>query len=109
MCRNSKSRISKLHFPKPETRNQPRLASSSALGDNLLVSSISITLNGEPRDIAGALTLLALVESLGMKPDRVAVERNRALAPRSTWADVTLQPGDQLEIVHFVGGGCPSR
>ncbi len=67
-----------------------------------------ITLNGTPREVPEAQTLAALVESLGMKPDRVAAEHNRKLAPRTTWAEVTLQPGDQLEIVHFVGGGCPT-
>ena len=57
-------------------------------------------------DLADGQTLAALIESLGMKPDRVAVERNRQLAPRNTWLETALQPGDQLEIVHFVGGGC---
>ncbi len=66
---------------------------------------MTITLNGESREIPQTLTLANLVDSLGMKPDRVAIERNRKLAPRTTWAEVTLQPGDQLELVHFVGGG----
>jgi thiamine biosynthesis protein ThiS len=40
-----------------------------------------------------------------MKPGRVAVELNRNLVPRSQWAETNLAEGDQLEIVHFVGGG----
>jgi len=40
-----------------------------------------------------------------MKPDRVAIERNRDIVPRDQWDAVSLQEGDRLEIVHFVGGG----
>ena len=43
-----------------------------------------------------------------MKPDRVAVELNRAIVPRDQWDQTQLAEGDQLEIVHFVGGGCSS-
>jgi thiazole synthase len=42
---------------------------------------------------------------LGLDPAKVAVERNLAIVPRSTLADVQLADGDRLEIVHFVGGG----
>jgi thiamine biosynthesis protein ThiS len=40
-----------------------------------------------------------------MKSDRVAIELNREIAPRDRWAQIELNEGDQLEIVHFVGGG----
>lgn len=50
-------------------------------------------------------TLAALIERLGMKPDRVAIELNREIAPRDRWSEVALKDGDRLEIVHFVGGG----
>jgi hypothetical protein len=40
-----------------------------------------------------------------MKPDRVAVELNREIAPRNTWLEIQIKDGDRLEIVHFVGGG----
>jgi len=56
-------------------------------------------------DAAGGFTLAALVESLGMKPDRVAVELNRSIVPRDRWASTQLSEGDRLEVVHFVGGG----
>jgi thiamine biosynthesis protein ThiS len=55
------------------------------------------------------LTLAALIDSLNMKPDRVAVELNLEIAPRNLWSQTILKDGDRLEIVHFVGGGCPSR
>jgi thiamine biosynthesis protein ThiS len=62
-------------------------------------------INGEAKDFPGELTLAALVESLGMKSDRVAVELNLDIVPRPQWPDVRLKDGDKLEIVHFVGGG----
>jgi sulfur carrier protein len=52
------------------------------------------------------LTLAQLIEKLGMKSDRVAVELNREIARRDRWAEALLKDGDRLEIVHFVGGGC---
>ena len=67
--------------------------------------SISITLNGEPRTIDAGLTIAALAEQIGLNPAKIAVERNLEIVPRSTLADVMLTDGDQLEIVHFVGGG----
>ena len=67
---------------------------------------MKLQINGEERDFSDSpLTLLALVEILGMKADRVAVELNRDIVPRDRWAETTLNEGDRLEIVHFVGGG----
>ncbi|MGZ4821804.1 MAG: sulfur carrier protein ThiS [Terriglobales bacterium] len=65
-----------------------------------------LIINGEARDFSGEqLTLAALVEQLGMKSDRVAVELNRDIVPRDRWPETTLRDGDRLEVVHFVGGG----
>lgn len=66
---------------------------------------ISIQLNGEPRQITPGLSIAALVEQIGLDPTKVAVERNREIVPRSTLAAVRVEADDQLEIVHFVGGG----
>ena len=62
-------------------------------------------INGEQRDFSDGLTIAALVAQLGMKLDRVAVELNLEIVPRSQWEATTLKDGDKLEIVHFVGGG----
>jgi thiazole synthase len=62
-------------------------------------------INGEPREFPDGLTVAALVAQLGMKPDRVAVELNLEIAPRSNWTTTPLKDGDKLEVVHFVGGG----
>ena len=67
--------------------------------------TVSITVNGEHKRVAGDLTLAALVVELGLVPEKVAVERNLEVVPRSTLADVAVEDGDDLEIVHFVGGG----
>ncbi len=67
---------------------------------------MNVTINGETKSVSSE-TLAALVDSLGMKPDRVAVELNRDIVPRDRWADTALNDGDRLEIVHFVGGGRP--
>jgi len=69
---------------------------------------MKLQINGEERDFAGApapFTLAALVETLGMKTDRVAVELNRDIVPRDRWGETQLKEGDRLEVVHFVGGG----
>jgi thiamine biosynthesis protein ThiS len=66
---------------------------------------MNIFLNGEAREVPENLTLSALLEWLKLPTDRVAVERNREIAARSTWADTFVKPDDRLEVVHFVGGG----
>jgi thiamine biosynthesis protein ThiS len=65
-------------------------------------------INGEQRDFPDGLTVTALVAQLGMKPDRVAVELNLEIVPRTQWETTTLKSGDKLEVVHFVGGGSTS-
>jgi thiazole synthase len=67
--------------------------------------TISIRVNGEHRRIRDGLTLAALAAELGLEPSKVAVERNLEVVPRSTLGSVAVEDGDELEIVHFVGGG----
>ncbi|MEN9932227.1 MAG: thiazole synthase [Pseudomonadota bacterium] len=69
------------------------------------MTDIAITLNGEPRRVAAGTSVAALLAQLELPGEKVAVERNLAIVPRSTFADVMLADGDALEIVHFVGGG----
>ena len=63
-----------------------------------------LVINGEERKYTAAM-LDALIEELGMKGDRVAVELNREIVSRESWSSTELHDGDRLEIVHFVGGG----
>ena len=71
---------------------------------NRKIRPMKLTINGESR-VVPADNLKALVEQLGMKPDRVAIELNREIVAREQWLTTPLKDGDQLEIVHFVGGG----
>jgi thiamine biosynthesis protein ThiS len=66
---------------------------------------MQLILNGEKREFADGLSLSALVDQLGTKPERVAVELNDTIVPRGRWFQTALKEGDRLEIVHFVGGG----
>jgi thiamine biosynthesis protein ThiS len=68
-------------------------------------AEIQIMLNGEPRRLAGDARLVTLVESLALKRGRIAIEINGAVAPRAAWPEISLKPGDIVEIVNFVGGG----
>ena len=67
--------------------------------------SIEIFLNGEKREVIDGMTLLELICSLGLAPQRLAIEHNLQIVKRERWADGSLSEGDKVEIVHFVGGG----
>ncbi|MES0874748.1 sulfur carrier protein ThiS [Sinimarinibacterium thermocellulolyticum] len=66
---------------------------------------MQITVNGEARDLPVAQTLAELVEALGLGGRRIAVERNGEIVPRSRYAATVLDDGDELLIVHAIGGG----
>jgi thiazole synthase len=65
---------------------------------------LNLTVNGQPHRTSAA-TVADLVRELGLAPEKVAVEHNGTITPRSTLAEAALADGDVLEIVHFVGGG----
>ncbi|MCE7797912.1 sulfur carrier protein ThiS [Sphingobium sufflavum] len=67
--------------------------------------TIGIRVNGEHRRIRQGMTIADLANSLGLAPEKVAVERNLEIVPRSTIATVVIEDADEIEIVHFVGGG----
>lgn len=67
--------------------------------------TVSIQVNGEHRRVRSGLSLAELAQDLGLLPEKVAIERNLEVVPRSTLGDVLVEDGDELEIVHFVGGG----
>lgn len=66
---------------------------------------ITIVLNGDPHTLMADQTLAQLVQSLNIDPTRVAIERNRAIVAKSLFESTVVTAGDQLEVVHFVGGG----
>lgn len=70
--------------------------------------SLTLILNGQSRvfkSIPQPASLEQLIEELGLKSDRVAVEHNGEIVPKAVWAGIILGEGDRLEVVHFVGGG----
>jgi len=66
---------------------------------------IRIVVNGETREVPEGLGVSGLLSHLGLAADRVAIERNLEILPRSQWLSTMVQPGDRYEIVHLVGGG----
>ena len=70
-----------------------------------LDGSLGIRVNGEHRRVPGDISIAQMLNELGLDPQRVAVERNLEIVPRSTLGDVAVEDGDDFEIVHFVGGG----
>ncbi len=70
--------------------------------------SLTLILNGQSRafdTLQERASLEQLIGELGLKGDRVAVEHNGEIVPRSGWGETTVNGGDRLEVVHFVGGG----
>jgi thiamine biosynthesis protein ThiS len=65
---------------------------------------MKVTINGESRDVT-SLTVLELLEELGLQPARTVVERNAAIVQRDLYGDTLLGEGDVLELVRIVGGG----
>lgn len=63
-----------------------------------------VTINGEKRDVNG-IRLNDYVALIGLKTERIAVEINGIVVPRSEYENTTLKDGDNVEIVSFVGGG----
>ena len=68
-------------------------------------NTIEVVVNGAPRRVPEGVSLDRLLIFLAIDPSRVAVERNRAIARKADWPVTRIEPGDQLEIVWFVGGG----
>ena len=66
---------------------------------------MQIRINGEDKQIADGLTVAQLLDELSLEPTRVAVERNKELVRRTTFAEAAAADGDELEIVTLVGGG----
>ena len=69
------------------------------------LQNVTITLNGDPYDLSGPLTISELLARLELDPRRVAVEHNLTVLKRTRFDDTTIHAGDQVEIVNFVGGG----
>lgn len=69
---------------------------------------MQIEINGEKRVVPDKLTVEALIASLELPFERIAVERNHEVVSRAQWSNIVLENGDRIEIIHFVGGGTGS-
>ena len=67
--------------------------------------ALTVTLNGETRQLDVPTSVRGLLESLGLDPAKIAVERNLEIVPRSQIGETRVEDGDDYEIVTFVGGG----
>jgi len=71
-------------------------------------SGLRLVVNGTPRTLDGLdspAPLTSVLERLELRPDRIAVELNGEIAPRTKWSELTVADKDRIEVVHFVGGG----
>lgn len=75
------------------------------MSDTAVAATITVRVNGDEREIPAGLTVDALLAHLSLSPRMVVVEHNGDILRRETLADVAVNEGDQLELVHFVGGG----
>ena len=66
---------------------------------------MEITLNGEKYTLERGSNLVDLIEKLGLNMDKLAIERNLEIVPKSKFAMTIIKEGDKLELVHFIGGG----
>lgn len=69
------------------------------------ISAVEIVVNGERRSVSAGTTVLGLLTSLDLDPERLAVELDRSILKRDSWSETKLEGGEKLEIVQFVGGG----
>ncbi len=69
------------------------------------MTTIAITLNGVPHDVAISSSLLDLITSLELPNQAMAAAVNRTVVPRQQWQDCMLQPQDVVDIVRAIGGG----
>jgi thiamine biosynthesis protein ThiS len=66
---------------------------------------IEITLNGDRRQVPRGASVAELLVFLGLPADRVAVELDRTIVRKTDWKNCRVEPGAEVEVVHFVGGG----
>jgi thiamine biosynthesis protein ThiS len=66
---------------------------------------VRVIVNGEPHELGDGLTVAGLISQLSLNGRRIAVELNREILEREAYGDRRLAEGDEVEIVHFVGGG----
>jgi len=69
------------------------------------VSGVEIRVNGESQALPQTMNVVELLKHLGLRADRVAIERNMEILPKREWDATRVAAGDSFEIVQLVGGG----
>jgi sulfur carrier protein len=68
-------------------------------------AALDIRVNGERQELPQAMNVVELIKHLGLRADRVAIERNKQILPKREWEATRVAAGDSFEIVQLVGGG----
>jgi thiamine biosynthesis protein ThiS len=66
---------------------------------------MKVTINGELREIAGQVNLFELLNKLDLPTERIAIELNKDVVRKKDWESIKVSDRDNIEIIHFVGGG----
>lgn len=66
---------------------------------------MELVINGKPEQLPEGLNATGLIAHLGLQDERLAMEVNREIVPRSRFDSHFFNPGDQIEIVRAIGGG----
>ncbi|HQY66389.1 MAG TPA: sulfur carrier protein ThiS [Pyrinomonadaceae bacterium] len=69
------------------------------------MANITVYLNGETRHVTAETALAELLDQLSLPHQRIAIELNKTVIRRADWPNTTVNEGDRIEVVHFVGGG----
>jgi thiamine-phosphate pyrophosphorylase len=85
--------------------HDPAAAARAFLAALPVRGTLTLSVNGEPRETAAGTTIAGLLAQLGLNPRAVVVEHNRRIVRGEGLAEASLAEGDAVEIVHFVGGG----
>lgn len=75
------------------------------MSDTVVAETVTVRINGDPREVPAGLTVDGLLAHLSLSPRMVVVEQNGDILRREALADAPVREGDALELVHFVGGG----
>lgn len=73
--------------------------------NQIVTDTIGVRINGEARRVPAGMTIVTLLQHLGIAADRVAIELDREIVRKPAWASTVVREGAELEIVQFVGGG----
>jgi len=66
---------------------------------------MKVIINGEAKEISDELNLSGLLKHFSLPQERIAIELNKQVVRKKDWENITINDGDKLEVIHFVGGG----